>query len=756
MDPTFSIAIGVAMGGVGLLIIGVAIWALVTHRRRRKSAPVAPLPGQKFQPSPADQQGFMQQPGAIIASNDAWASPPPKRKKLPEDGPDPPWEGDDPEMPPGILLSHSVPISFLQIVSNPRPGGAPPFERLLLISSRVVRPDLVAAAALPDVAVVVYDWKNFTLQELMRHVKKTLGGRTVWSVGVVAPGSKPGGVGLLEGLTTSTDKLGERSELTQFWRVLAGCVAPNPLSADGRRIDLLGCRVAESPAEGALLLRELYHLTTVPFTAADDALGGYVLSTFMEEPTTGAVMLISSTIPAIDMYFHRATLMGAAAAAAAAAGCGGPAPAGPAPSLCAQQQQPPAAAAADIFSRFQASVRAYGLTPEAVFDRFDANRSGELSQDEVLAMVQALVPGASVEDCQHVRAMLDVDGHIDSVSRPEFVSGVSANVAITNAVKAGNDDGDIMQRLRDYLKDHATLLRDVFVEHDPQGTGSLGHSEIQQLVACIPGLNPNEQKYIMAYLYQNADSQYGGRLTFDQLSYVITTPTPGQTPGQQNTASSNPQAPTRAPPSTPTVSAPSGPASAPPNSYSQPPNPAPVASQNPNAAPNPNSLQPPSSQTPPNNALLSPLTQASSSAPPAPSPAAAKLQPLTQPTLPPTGTTPPFPSDPWNNRAPLAPLSSSAAPTPSASPPPQTASQHPQQQQQQQQLLPLPPQQQQQPPSTVPPTNAPPAAAPALNSLQNSAAPTATPTSAGPTHAEDPTPQPPAERRCRQRLVQGG
>lgn len=43
--------------------------------------------------------------------------------------------------------------------------------------------------------MVVYDWKNFTLQELMRHVKKTLGGRTVWSVGVVAPGSKPGGVG---------------------------------------------------------------------------------------------------------------------------------------------------------------------------------------------------------------------------------------------------------------------------------------------------------------------------------------------------------------------------------------------------------------------------------------------------------------------------------------------------------------------------------------------------------------------------------
>lgn len=239
--------------------------------------------------------------------------------------------------------------------------------------------------------------------------------------------------GLLEGLTTSTDKLGERSELTQFWRVLAGCVAPNPLSADGRRIDLLGCRVAESPAEGALLLRELYHLTTVPFTAADDALGGYVLSTFMEEPTTGAVMLISSTIPAIDMYFHRATLMGGPPQQQQPQAVAAPLPRGPPPAsalsaaaatgsaaAAAQQQQPPPppAAAADIFSRFQASVRAYGLTPEAVFDRFDANRSGELSQDEVLAMVQALVPGASVEDCQHVRAMLDVDGHIDSVSRP--------------------------------------------------------------------------------------------------------------------------------------------------------------------------------------------------------------------------------------------------------------------------------------------------------------------------------------------------
>ncbi len=62
---------------------------------------------------------------------------------------------------------------------------------------------------------------------------------------------------LLEGNNTSAEKLAPSAgagELVQFWRLLAGCVTANGV-ADGRRIDLLGCRVVEAPQEGAALLK---------------------------------------------------------------------------------------------------------------------------------------------------------------------------------------------------------------------------------------------------------------------------------------------------------------------------------------------------------------------------------------------------------------------------------------------------------------------------------------------------------------------
>ncbi|GFH17687.1 uncharacterized protein HaLaN_14371 [Haematococcus lacustris] len=93
----------------------------------------------------------------------------------------------------------------------------------------------VVKAALPEVAVVCYDWKAFTLQELLRYIKKALG-----------PGAK----------------------------VTSIAVA-------------------------------LWNLTAVPFAAADDALGGYQLSTFIEEPVSGVLSIIASTIHGIDLYFNR-------------------------------------------------------------------------------------------------------------------------------------------------------------------------------------------------------------------------------------------------------------------------------------------------------------------------------------------------------------------------------------------------------------------------------------------------------------------
>jgi hypothetical protein len=109
---------------------------------------------------------------------------------------------------------------------------------------------------------------------------------------------------ILDGNLTTAEKLQEKGEMLQFWRVLSGCVAASGLN-DGKRVDLIGCRVVEAPREGALLLKELWSKTAVPFAAADDALGGYMLATFLEEPNTGSMSLISSTIQGIDLYFNR-------------------------------------------------------------------------------------------------------------------------------------------------------------------------------------------------------------------------------------------------------------------------------------------------------------------------------------------------------------------------------------------------------------------------------------------------------------------
>ena len=109
---------------------------------------------------------------------------------------------------------------------------------------------------------------------------------------------------LLQGATTSPETLVEGGELVRFWRVLSGCVRPDSMGG-GCRVDLIGCRVVEAPVDGAALLKQLWSFTAVPFAAADDALGGFLLSTFLEEPASKALSLISSTIPGIDVYFRR-------------------------------------------------------------------------------------------------------------------------------------------------------------------------------------------------------------------------------------------------------------------------------------------------------------------------------------------------------------------------------------------------------------------------------------------------------------------
>lgn len=178
----------------------------------------------------------------------------------------------------------------------------------------------------------------------------------------------------------------------------------------------------EAPREAALLLKELWTLTTVPFAAAD-ALLGYMLTTFMEEPTTGQLALISSTIPGLDLYFNKYTLLGIPppanlpVAMAPVASAAPPLPPGSPPHAPAPTQPPapmpvshsPAEAGHDIFAKFISALQASGRTPDAAFAAADVNRDGRLSSAELAAAVMGMVPGASEIDRKHFQVLLDTD-----------------------------------------------------------------------------------------------------------------------------------------------------------------------------------------------------------------------------------------------------------------------------------------------------------------------------------------------------------
>ncbi|GLC66131.1 hypothetical protein PLESTF_000388200 [Pleodorina starrii] len=541
---------------IGLLILAMTIWAIVTRCGRGRSSPVAPTTADgaargadmekgpaaaggaggvrtEWSPAhgpvavmpPALQQlpsgyppeagyaadgGYAQLAGSphLVQTPAAMVVPPPSST-----GPVPPWRADPQRLPPGIMLAALTPPVYAPLVSNPRLASEPPYCRLVLISSRVHNPEMVARAVLPDVAYVVYDWKNFTLQELLRYVKKVLGTQKVLSVAVVAPGSKPGTVGLLEGCGTSPDKLATKSELSQFWRVLAGCVALSGGGGDGRRVDLLGCRVVEDPRIGAALLKELWNLTTVPFAAADDALGGYMLCTFMEEPTTRQLSLISSTIPAVDLYFDRYALLGiqppgsaapAAAAAGGGAGAGGavaaaaarlppgpppPAaivPVGTAPPLNAAV--PAAAAAAPPPPQPPAPQAAAAPAPQA-----PAAPAPLPQAPQALAPLPqapaALVPDAAVAAAAAAAAA--------PPPAPAPPPPAPASLAAPG--------GDVFSRLAAALAAHGRSPDAAFSEFDRDGSGQLSTRELTELMMTyLPDASQMDVKHFLAMLDTDA------------------------------------------------------------------------------------------------------------------------------------------------------------------------------------------------------------------------------------------------------------
>jgi hypothetical protein len=211
------------------------------------------------------------------------------------DGPDgsPSIPGDSLDARPGFKGNQVVPV-----FAYPPVASDPPFSRLLLISSRMMSPELLAAAAVkrPGVGVILFDWNTFSLEDLAAACKQATGGgglaNKLDSVGLLTHG-KPGNINLVKGRRTDLENLDIFPDLAQFWVELAELVkAPvrdrttgEELSPGGR-VDLLACSVA-STAEGAALVAKLEALTSTRFAASDDVkeVGDFLLETDGEDST---------------------------------------------------------------------------------------------------------------------------------------------------------------------------------------------------------------------------------------------------------------------------------------------------------------------------------------------------------------------------------------------------------------------------------------------------------------------------------------
>lgn len=109
----------------------------------------------------------------------------------------------------------------------------------------------------------------------------------------------------------------------------------------------------------------------------------------------------------------------------------------------------------------------------------------------------------------------------DGISLAEFQDSVREHSSTHALVRSGKDQGEIIERFREYMSENGVLLEDIFRELDSNKSGFLEPSEVKAMVGMIPGLGYEEVLYIMAYLHEKGSAEAGGRLSFKQLQAAI-------------------------------------------------------------------------------------------------------------------------------------------------------------------------------------------------------------------------------------------
>eukprot|EP00192_Tetraselmis_astigmatica_P002214 CAMPEP_0117660696 /NCGR_PEP_ID=MMETSP0804-20121206/7102_1 /TAXON_ID=1074897 /ORGANISM="Tetraselmis astigmatica, Strain CCMP880" /LENGTH=1030 /DNA_ID=CAMNT_0005467435 /DNA_START=119 /DNA_END=3211 /DNA_ORIENTATION=+ len=500
------------LAGVGVLVLSCLV-ALIVWLCTRRRAKVKPKHGDDEESSYQRHESSLPQTGADNHDDTAQVGvmepvPPPAAALttpplLPSEQA-PSWK-----QPGANVKPRPYKGIFKPFMSNPRPPNMEPYERLVMVSSRVPGAMGIKDAVLSNCAVVVYDWKLYTLQELLGHIKRVLAGRKVHSIGIIAPAGKPGAVGILEGYQTTPQKLQKKPELAQFWRVLAGFVAPQTNNGSGGRLDFLCCRVLEQPAAGAELLRSLGGLLKLSVAASDDPENSFPLSAVEVAPDGTAYAADTGNL-AMDLYFDEESMLSALKAVPRALK-------NSVPMVKARQLD----ALESPLMLPPANPSVYTAIAAVLKDRrTQIEQQGGVHADQLARLFLEEEPSLGEQQANWVSLLIDLKrGGTYTVQ--QIVDELQSCEDVSSDVHRGVDDAEVVERLYDYLTANKDAMESVFATLDVGRSGTLDIYEICEMVGMIPGLEIVEVRYILLYLIEVKDANGDGRLSLHELIQLV-------------------------------------------------------------------------------------------------------------------------------------------------------------------------------------------------------------------------------------------
>ncbi|KAG2486785.1 hypothetical protein HYH03_014584 [Edaphochlamys debaryana] len=157
-----------------------------------------------------------------------------------------------------------------------------------------------------------------------------------------------------------------------------------------------------------------------------------------------------------------------------------------------------------------------------VFNQFDLDNSGALDRRELARMLQTLMPDLNQEQIEELRTMLDVDGD-GVIALHEILECIKEAFAARTAAKIGKhiEMNDVMDRIRDVLRDRKKDVAVAFDQLDLNKDGCLSHLEVVRLVRqFLPDMYQKEVRYLLAKL-QQWDVAGESKISFEELYQAL-------------------------------------------------------------------------------------------------------------------------------------------------------------------------------------------------------------------------------------------